>query len=140
MRKYRPIKYQLRRRLEKFESRIANLPVTDRQLVKIFMTGLTFSQIGFMAGVSPATVSRRLVRIAKRLSSANYIYALGYSREFDPAQMQILRDYFVAGLSISAIADKRKRSRGYVRRVITALEKIVAKKGHKQHRPETEQL
>ena len=85
MRRYRPIKYQLRRRLEKFSCRIANLPKHDRRLVKIFMSGCTFSQIGYMASVSPGTVSRRLVRIVKRLSSANYIFALGNNDNKNPS-------------------------------------------------------
>ncbi len=125
MRPYIPVKNQLRRRLEAFSSRIPYLPRHEIQLLRIFLSGCTFSQIAAMAKVSPATVSRRIAKIVSRLSAANYMYALRRNEAFSSEQMAMLRAYFVEGSSISQISRESGKSRACISRTIAKLQTVI---------------
>lgn len=127
MRLYRPVKNQLRRRLEAFSWRIQYLPDCERELLSVFMAGISFSQIARIAGVAPATVARRIARIVHRLSGANYIFALRRNERFKTQQMEILRLYFIRGMTMSQIAVQCGRSRTYVAKTVRMLEKTIKK-------------
>lgn len=122
MKKNQSMKYQLRSRLEALRGRIIYLPRGEQLLVNIFLNGCSFTQIGFLANVTPATVARRLIKILRRLSHTNYMLALHRNNSFDQTQKEILRRYFVKGQSMTAISKKIKCSRAYISKTIRQLE------------------
>ncbi|MCD4830781.1 MAG: hypothetical protein K8R02_03110 [Anaerohalosphaeraceae bacterium] len=140
MRPYRPIKKQLRKRLEAFSSRIPYLPKHEYQLIRIFLSGCTFSQIAVMANVLPATVARRIAKIVSRLSGTNYMCALRFNKEFNFEQMDILRAHFVEGLSVAEMSRQSGKSRAYITKTIVQLEMIVKEEDIKQKKAEEAKL
>jgi len=120
------MKYQLRNRMEVLRGRIIYLPHGEQLLVNVFLNGSSFTQIGFLANVSGATVARRLIKILRRLSSTNYMLAMHRRDDFDKTQMEILRRYFVKGQSMVTIAKKTKCSRTYISKTVRSLEEKIA--------------
>lgn len=122
-------KSECRDRIELLRSRIGLLGGKDRLLMTMYLNnGNTFYQIAKLAGVNETTVARRVRRITKRLIDGEYITCLRNRRKFTRAEIDVARDYFLAGLSIKKIAEKRSTSIYGVRQTlkkVRSCEKIV---------------
>jgi len=94
------------------------LPRQQKALVKLFLSNGTYSSIAKAAQLNAATIARRLKRIANRMSSDNFIAALLQVDGMPAEKMRIIRDYFVNGLSINAIAKNAGLSRYEVKKII----------------------
>jgi DNA-binding Lrp family transcriptional regulator len=111
--------------LEQLPGRVEMLNERDRAFVNLLLTSQKFRTIARAAGVHEATVARRLKKIAARITGDNFINALS-QRNITPAKMQILRDYFVDGLSMFKIAAKHKNSYHKIRKFIRQYQPAVA--------------
>jgi DNA invertase Pin-like site-specific DNA recombinase len=103
---------------ETFSTRVKMLPRQQRALVKLFLSNGTYSSIAKAAQLNVATIARRLKKIANRMSSDNFIAALLQDNGMPAEKMKIIRDYFVNGLSINAIAKNAGLSRYEVKKII----------------------
>ena len=103
---------------ETFSTRVKMLPRQQRALVKLFLSNGTYSSIAKAAQLNAATIARRLKRIANRMSSDNFIAALLQVDGMPAEKMRTIRDYFVNGLSINAIAKNAGLSRYEVKKII----------------------
>jgi DNA invertase Pin-like site-specific DNA recombinase len=103
---------------ETLSTRVEMLPRQQKAFVKLFLSNGKYSSIAKVAQLSVATIARRLKRIANRMSSDNFIAALLQDDGMPAEKMKIIRDYFVNGLSINAIAKNAGLSRYEVRKII----------------------
>ena len=86
--------------------------------------GSTFRQMARLAGVNETTVARRIYKIVKRLLDAHYLTALRHNTTFEPVQMEIVRDYFIRGLTKSRIAAEHNCSRYYIDKTLLAVQRL----------------
>jgi len=87
--------------------------------------GNTFRQMATLAGVSEASIARRIHKITKRLMDGAYITCLRNRDLLTPEQLSIARDCLLLGLSQRATARKRQCSVYRVRKTLKRIEKIV---------------
>lgn len=95
----------------------------DRALMKMyFEQGSSYGQIAALLGVDEYKISRRIRRITKRLMDGRYLICLRNRASFSAFEMAIAKDYFVRGLSIKKIAQKRRSSFYATRMVLLDIE------------------
>ncbi len=112
-----------RREIEMLSGRLRLLSGKDRILMKMYVEhGNSIRQIAGLLGVHEARVTRRVRNLTKRLIAAEYIDCYSARKRFSSRQLDIARDYFCRGLSVSQIAQKRERSCYYVRNIISSVQ------------------
>lgn len=116
-------KRQLLDLFEAYPGRIDLLSDKDKMLIDLFMASEKFKSIATAAGVHEATVARRLKKIAKRLKSDSFVIAM--SHHLPPEKMEIMRQYFVEGLSMLKIARQNNRPYCKIRKTIKACKRLI---------------
>jgi len=112
----------------KLEERLVWLRAADRQLVELYVRhGLGVRQLARVKGLAASTVSRRLRRQIGALLDGRYAAVRGERRRFSGAERQVAYDWFLLGLSVRAIAGKRRLPAGQVRDITARLEVWVRK-------------
>ena len=133
MSSHKPLKKALKNRVDFLRTRTAWLGGKDRLLMNMYLdNGSTFRQMARLAGVNETTVARRIYKIVKRLLDAHYLTALRNSNYFSPTQMEIVRDYFIRGLTKSRIAAERNCSRYYINKTLLAVQSLSEKKDRRK--------
>jgi len=116
----------VRNRIELLRARAGLLVGRDRVLMEMYLDkGNTFRQMATLAGVSEASIARRIHKITKRLMDGAYITCLRNRDLLTPEQLSIARDCLLLGLSQRATARKRQCSVYRVRKTLKRIEKIV---------------
>jgi hypothetical protein len=64
--------------------------------------------------------------VTKRLINGEYITCLRNRDKFDSGELDIAKDYFLAGLSIKKIAKKRDTTYYGVRKTLKKIQRIIA--------------
>ncbi len=98
-------KKELLNLLEKMQSRVDLLPEKERNFVRLFLAAENFRYIAQMAGVNEATIARRLKKIANRIASSDFVYALA-NPNLTHSQLNLLREHYVNNLSLLQISKK----------------------------------
>jgi len=106
--------------LERHPARVDMLPAGQRAIVTLFLNGRSFRMLAKNAGVNEATVARRLRKIVSRIISDDFLAALSQD-DMSKEKIEIIRDYFINGLSVKAIAKKTGISRYRVSKIIRQL-------------------
>lgn len=107
---------------EHLQNRLSLLRGTDKVLMKMHIeNGYSFADLSRLSGVSQATISRRIKRIADRLSGSEIQAYYMHRSNFDADQKRIIKDRLRDGLSQREISKRRNISRYRVR---TALDKL----------------
>lgn len=115
-----------RGRTDVLRSRLHILSGTDKVLMTMYVeNGNSCRQIARIAGLNETTVSRRIDAIVKRLMDGEYIRCLKSCRKLTADQMAIAKDFFVMGLPMSKIADKRCSSVHRVRKALLEIRSLV---------------
>lgn len=115
-----------RSRTDVLRNRLHILSGTDKVLMTMYVeNGNSCRQIARIAGLNESTVVRRINAIVKRLMDGRYIRCLKNSRRLTADQMAIAKDFFVRGLPMSRIADKRRSSVHRVRRALVDIRSLV---------------
>jgi hypothetical protein len=94
------------------------LPDEPRAFVRLFLADGKFRTIAGSASVNEATIARRLKRIARRISSNNFIAGLSEENNLPQEKMEILKDYFIRDLPMAKIVKNRNMSDYKVRKII----------------------
>jgi transposase-like protein len=94
---------------------------SDRALAQMYFDqGSSFRQIARLAGVTPATVGRRIRRIVRRLADETYPLCLAGHDDFTGRELVLIKDYFVRGLTMTRISREQgvpyHRVRGTIRK------------------------
>jgi DNA-binding CsgD family transcriptional regulator len=116
-------------RIELLRSRVGFLKGKDGALMKIYLENAgTFRQMARIAGVNESNIARHIHKLIRRLLDGQYIECLRNREEFTQEQIEIARDYFVDGLPMSEIADRREITYYYVRKTMKKIQRMTAAK------------
>lgn len=105
----RPVETRLRNRdvTEILQHRTALLSEKERALMRMHLeSGQSIRRIARLIGMNPATISRRIRKIAQRLMDPTYLLCARNRDEFNTLELTVIRDHFVRGQSIAAISRK----------------------------------
>lgn len=117
-------KEKYRSKVDLLLSRIDLLNGEDRLLMTMYWeNGNSLTQIGRLAGINRISLARRINKITERLMEGKYIACIRNRRIFTRQQMDIAKDYFLMGLSMKKIADRRKLSFYQVRAMLKKIER-----------------
>jgi len=116
-------KRQLLDLFEAYPGRIDLLSDQDKMLISLFMASEKFTSIASAAGVHEATIARRLKKIAKRLKSDSFVMAMKH--RLAPEKMEILRKFFLEGMSMLKIATQKNLPYSRIRRIIKAYKRLI---------------
>ena len=121
------VKNNYRDRIDLLRSRVGLLTGKDKLLMTMYLkNGNSFRQMARLVGVNEATIARRIHKVTKRLIDGEYITCLRSRDKFTSAEMNIAKDYFLLGVSITKIAGKRHFSRYVVRKALKKIQQLVA--------------
>ncbi len=94
-------------RIDLLRSRAELLTGKDRLLMQMYLDNAnTYSQMARLAGVNEANVARKIHKLIRRLLDGQFITCLRNRDKLTDQQLEIARDYFVAGLPMRKIAEK----------------------------------
>lgn len=110
--------------------RMSLLGGCDKDLMEMYLEGISFRQIASIAGVNEATVARQVRKICKRLMDATYITCLRNRDTLGEEKVQIACDLLVKGMSRKEIARTRNISLYRVRKVVAEVMHLAKRGGH----------
>ncbi len=120
-------KAQSRESIDILCSRVGLLGGMDRVLMTMRLrNGTSFRQIAKLTGVNETSIARRIHRLTRQLLEGEYLICLRNREVFTDLEMGIARDYFLRGLSVRAIAVRRKASRYNIQKTIKKIERLIA--------------
>jgi predicted DNA-binding protein YlxM (UPF0122 family) len=121
------VKEKYRDRADLLRNRLDMLSGKDKLLMKMYWeNGNSLRQISRLAGVNRATIGRRINKLTERLMEGQYITCLRNRNRFTKREMAIAKDYFMLGMSMKKIADKRNRSYYQVRQTLEKIQRLLA--------------
>ena len=110
---------EYRDRIDLLRSRVGLLTGKDKLLMTMYIeNGNSFRQMARLVGVNEASIGRRIYKVTERLMNGEYITCLRNRERFGRGELDIAKDYFLAGLSIKKIARKRSRTYYGVRKTL----------------------
>jgi len=117
---------QQRDQIDLLRSRLGLLEGKDKVMMTMYVeNGNSFRQIARLLGVSETCIARRIHRLTHRLIDGQYIACLRNREKFTDDQMDVAKDYFLKGLSMRKIAEKRNWSRYRVLRAIREIRNLI---------------
>ena len=120
-------KEKYRDRADLLRNRLDMLSGKDKLLMKMYWeNGNSLRQISRLAGVNRATIGRRINKLTERLMEGQYITCLRNRNRFTKREMAIAKDYFMLGMSMKKIADKRNWSYYQVRQTREKIQRLLA--------------
>ena len=116
-----------RGRIELLRGRLDLLTGTDKVLMTMYIeNGNSFRQIARLTRINESKISRRVLRLARRLIDGKYVACLRSRDKLTTEQMKIARDYFLKGLSINKIARRRRRSYYHIRKSLKRIRQVIS--------------
>jgi len=116
-----------RDRIDLLRSRVGLLSGEDRMLMTMYIeNGNSFRQMARLAGVNEARIARRIHKVTERLMNGEYITCLRNRNRFEEGELDVAKDYLLAGLSIKKIARRRDRTYYGVRKTLKKIQGIIA--------------
>ena len=117
-------KNELLNLFEKLVGRIDLLADQQKAFVRLFMNCQKFRTMAKSAAVSEATIARRLKKIARLISSDDFITALTKTNDLSTEEMEIIKGHFVKGLSIKTIGKNTGLSRYKIKKIIIQMRNL----------------
>ena len=115
-------------RLNAIRNRFYLLEKKDRMIMSLYLDkDLSFRQIALLLKNSPSSISRRIRKIAFELTKGKYILCLNVRHILTRREMEIAKDYFIAGLSIKQIAEKNETSFYHIREQLNDIHHTISK-------------
>jgi hypothetical protein len=103
--------------VEVLRARLDLLEAEDKLLLKIYLeAGSSFDEIAKLAGTNRSTVCRRIHRMVRRLYDETY--GRCQAGPFSEAELAVIRDHFVRGLSLTRICRDHKLCYYRVRTIV----------------------
>jgi hypothetical protein len=125
-----------RDRIDLLRSRVNLLAGKDKLLMTMYLeNGNSFRQMAQLAGINETSIARRIHKVTKRLIDGEYITCLRNRDKFTGAEMAVAKDYFLLGLSIRKIANKRRWTYYQVREILKKIQRTVTTIQHKNPTP-----
>lgn len=99
----------------------------DGALMQMYLNGTgTIGQMARLAGVNEANVARRIHKLVRRLLDGQYITCLRSWDKFSDEEIEIARDYFIDGLPMTEIADRREITYYQVRKTMRKIQRLTS--------------
>ncbi len=118
---------EFRDRLELLRHKVSMLSGEDRLLMTMYIeNGNSFRQMARLIGIKDDRISRRIHKVTKRLMKNEYIICRRNHFRFSREERNIAKEYFMEGLSIKKIADKKDCTYYSVRKTLKKIQKILA--------------
>ena len=99
---------------EKMSARIEYLPDEDMAFVMLFLNSQKYRTIAKATGLSDSTISRKLRRLAVRISSDNFLTAFAKNNN-------VLREKFISGKTVTQIKRETGLSGYMIRKIIRTI-------------------
>ncbi len=116
-----------RDRIDLLRSRVGLLSGEDRMLMTMYIeNGNSFRQMARLSGINEMRIARRIHKVTERLMNGGYITCLRSRGKFSKGELDIAKDYLLAGLSIKKIAKKRNATYYGVRKALKKIQGIIA--------------
>ena len=120
------IKKEYRDSIDLLRSRANMLTGKDKLLMTMHLSNSNSSrQMARLAGVSEASIARRIRKVTKQLTDSKYITCLRNRDKLTSAEMAVAKDYFLLGLSQGKIAIKRNCSIYRIRKILKRIQRLV---------------
>ncbi|MHC4695037.1 MAG: hypothetical protein ACYS67_20085 [Planctomycetota bacterium] len=121
---------EFRDRVDLIRQRLCMLSGEDKVLMTMYWeNGNSLRQISKLAGVNRAIIARRISKLTERLVDGRYMECLQYRNKFTHREMTIAKDYFLLGISMKKIAEKRHLSFYHVRKALEKIKQLIATAG-----------
>ena len=121
-----------RDRLDLLRRRISLLTGKDRVLMTMYVeNGNSFRQISKLTGINESNIARRIYKTTKRLLDGYFILCLRNRDRLTSAELKIAKDYFLDGLSMTRISEKRCISYYSVRKAVKKIKASVLQENKK---------
>ena len=105
--------------------RISLLSGLDKVLMTMHVEhGASFRQMAALAGVSEATIGRRIRRMSQRLLDGQYIVVERHRERYTSVEMEVAQDFFLLGMSLREIARNRRVSYYLVRKAVFSMQRL----------------
>lgn len=118
---------ECRDRVDLIRQRLSMLSGEEKLLMTMYWeNGNSLRQISRLAGSNRKSIARRINKLTERLMEGKYITCLRYRDKFTMREMAIAKEYYLLGLSMKKIADKRRVSFYYVRKTIEKIQQLLA--------------
>ena len=118
-----------RDRIELLLERVRLLSGVEKVMMTMYLrNGNSFYQMAMLSGVDQSTIARRIRRISKRLMDNDYYRCLSHRGEFSKAEIDAAKDYFLYGLSLRQMAEKRGVSFYKARERISRVKEVIGEK------------
>ena len=115
-----------RREIELLRGRLKLLAGRDRIMMTMYMeNGNSIRQIARLLEVSESKITRRIRQLTRRLIDSEYMECLRSREKLYKHQLRIAKDYFLTGLSVEKIAEKRMCSCYQVRKTLHDIQSLV---------------
>lgn len=112
--------------IDLLRNRVGMLVGKDKVLMTMYLeNGTSFRQLAQLAGVSEATIARRIRRLTARLTEGEYIACLRNHGIFNEAELNIAKDHFIRGMSIRKTATSRHCTFYNVRKTLKRMKGIL---------------
>ncbi|MBN2588476.1 MAG: hypothetical protein JXA96_01335 [Sedimentisphaerales bacterium] len=109
----------LAEQLNTIRNRFYLLGRQDRMIMSMYLDKeMSFRQIALLFNTNPNRISRRIRKIIFELSNGKFIFCMKKRERFTRYEMDIAKDYFVRGLSIKQIAQKKNTSFYHIRELL----------------------
>ncbi len=109
-------------RVDILRSRARMLKGRDRAIMIMYLDkGNSIAQIARVAGVTEAVMSRRVRRLMARLIDNPFILCLQHRGVFDPIEIDVAKDFFLVGRSLSTISESRAISVYRIRKILARI-------------------
>ena len=121
------VKTEHRDRIDLLRSRMGLLTGKDKVLMTMYIeNGNSFRQMARLVGVNEACIARRIYKVTERLLRGEYITCLRSRDKFSKEELDVAKDYLVAGMSMKKIARKRDTTYYRVRKALKKIQGIIA--------------
>ena len=118
-----------RERIDLLQNRVELLTGKDKLIMTMYLSnGNTYRQLAQLVGINEANIARRIHKLTRKLIDGEYIKCIRNRARFTKIEMDVARDYFLAGLSFGAIADKRHDSYYNIRKTVLRIQRILSDK------------
>ena len=119
------IKKEYRDSIDLLRSRANLLTGKDKLLMTMHLSNSnSFRQMARLAGVSEASIARRIRKVTKRLTDGKYITCLRNRDKLTRGEMAVAKDYFLLGLSQRKISLKRNYSVYRIGKILTRIQQL----------------
>ena len=101
----------LAEQIDTLRNRFYLLETQDRMIMSMYLDNeMSFRQIALLLNASPGKISRRIRKIIFELTKGKFILCMKKRELFTRPEIDIAKDYFVGGLSIKQIAERKNMS------------------------------